>query len=240
MSIGFALVARKEARQATEAASLSLAANARQALNDKDATSALVLALAANRIEEPPRESQRILLEAAFSPGPRKLFDVTEIFEGVEGPPLSVVIIPDNFKYGRPGPYRWRNSTDRIFDGNIVLWDIETGAEIHRFSGHAPGKYDPMRVVTHSGVNDIALSPSGQMAISGGDDGIVILWDIGTGEEIRRFEGHSGAVRAVAISPDGSTRRSHGDFGRPFRGLHDGAWRADPLGFENRPGDSPL
>ena len=60
VSIGFALVARQEARQA---------------LNDKDTTSALALALAANRIEEPPRESQRVLLEAAFSPGPRRSFD---------------------------------------------------------------------------------------------------------------------------------------------------------------------
>ena len=203
VSIGFALVARNQARQATEAASLSLAANARQVLNDKDVTSALVLALAANRIEDPPRESQRILLEAAFSPGPRKLFDTTEMFENVEGPPLSVVIIPDNLS-GTGVLARTGGTTalTGFFDGNIILWDIETGAEIRRFSGHAPGTYDPMRVVTHSGVNDIALSPSGQVAVSGGDDGVVIVWDINTGEEIRRFEGHSGPVQSVAISPD--------------------------------------
>ena len=199
VSIGFALVARQEARQATEAASLSLAANARQALNDKDATSALVLALAANRIEDPPLESQRVLLEAAFSPGPRRLFDVTETFENVEGPPLSMIITPDG-----------RTALTGFFDGNIVLWDIETGAEIRRFSGHAPGTYDPLQVVTHSGVNDIVLSPSGQVAISGGDDGAVIVWDINTGEEILRFEDHSGPVRSVAIRPDGLTVISGG------------------------------
>ena len=199
VSIGFALVARQEARQATEAASLSLAANARQALNDKDATSALVLALAANRIEDPPLESQRVLLEAAFSPGPRRLFDVTETFENVEGPPLSVTITPDG-----------RTALTGFFDGNIVLWDIETGAEIRRFSGHAPGTYDPLQVVTHSGVNDIVLSPSGQVAISGGDDGAVIVWDINTGEEILRFEDHTGPVRSVTIRPDGLTVISGG------------------------------
>ena len=199
VSIGFALVARQEARQATEAASLSLAANARQALNDKDATSALVLAMTANRIEDPPRESQRILLEAAFSPGPRRLFEATKIFEDVKGPPLSVAITPDG-----------NSALTGFFDGTIVLWDIETGTEIRRFSGHASGTYDPLLVVTHSGVNDIALSPSGQIAISGGDDGAVIVWDINTGEEIRRFEGHSGPVRAVAVSPDGLTVISGG------------------------------
>ncbi|MBW2690700.1 MAG: AAA family ATPase, partial [Deltaproteobacteria bacterium] len=95
VSIGFAMVARKEARQAIEASSLSLAANARQALNDKNATSALVLALVSNRIEEPPQESQHMLLEAAFSPGPRHLFDIIKIFEDIEGPPLNIVINPD-------------------------------------------------------------------------------------------------------------------------------------------------
>jgi len=95
VSVGFALVARKEAREAIEAYSLSLSANARQALGDKDATSALVLSLAANRIDKPPLESQRTLLEAAFSPGPRKLYVVDEIFPGVEGPPISLAINPD-------------------------------------------------------------------------------------------------------------------------------------------------
>jgi WD40 repeat protein len=30
------------------------------------------------------------------------------------------------------------------------------------------------------------------------------LWDTATGQLIRAFEGHSGAVRAVAFSPDGT------------------------------------
>jgi len=192
VSIGFALVARNEARQAIEASSLSLVANARQALSDKDTTSALLLALAANRIEQPPIEAQRVLLDAAFSPGPRDLFAVTEIFESVEGPPLSVAVSPDG-----------RTALTGLFDGNIALWNIETRTEIRRFVGHAPGEFDSSRISAYSGVNDIAFSPDGTMAISGGDDGVVILWDVSTGEEIRRFKGHSGAVRAVAISPDG-------------------------------------
>ena len=192
ISIGFVLVARKEARQAIKASSLSLSANARQALSDGDSTSALVLALAANRIADPPLESERTLLEAAFSPGPRKLYTVNELSPGVEGPPLSVAISP-----------KGNTVLTGYFDGSIVLWDIATGTEIRRLTGHSPGDYDPSRIAIYSGINDIDFSPNGLMAISGGDDGIVILWEIETGEEIRRFEGHSGAVRTVAISPDG-------------------------------------
>ncbi|MBC8504950.1 MAG: hypothetical protein ISR58_13420 [Anaerolineales bacterium] len=199
VSIGFARVARNEARQAIEAYSLSLAANARRALSDKDSTTALVFALAANQIERPPQESQRILLEAAFFPGPMKLYTTSEIFQDIQGPPLSVVIAPDG-----------NTAMIGFFDGTIVLWDIYSGAEIRRFIGHTPGDYDPARVVAHSGVNDLAFSPDGLTAMSGGDDGMVILWDVNKGKEIRSFEGHSGAVRAVAFSPDGHTAVSGG------------------------------
>ena len=199
ISIGFAITAKKETRQAIESRSLSLSSNAKQMLGEQDATSALVLALAANRIDNPPLLSQRILLEAAFSPGPRKLYAVNEIFEGVEGPPLSMVITPDG-----------DTALTGFSDGNIILWNIATGTEIRRFIGHSQGDYDPSRIVTYSGVNDIALSANGLVAISAGDDGIIILWDINTGEEIRRFEGHSGSVRSLAFHPDGLTAISGG------------------------------
>jgi WD40 repeat protein len=36
------------------------------------------------------------------------------------------------------------------------------------------------------------------------------LWDVRTGKGLRRFEGHSGAVLAVAFSPDGRHALSGG------------------------------
>src|SRR5262249_49789744 len=38
---------------------------------------------------------------------------------------------------------------------------------------------------------------------TGGEDKTMRLWDLETGAEVRRFEGHAGKVRAVAFSPDG-------------------------------------
>ena len=40
--------------------------------------------------------------------------------------------------------------------------------------------------------------------MSAGRDDIAILWSSETGEEIRRFEGHEGAINDAAFSPDGS------------------------------------
>jgi WD40 repeat protein len=39
--------------------------------------------------------------------------------------------------------------------------------------------------------------------LTGGFDGTARLWDVQTGEEVRRFAGHTNEVRNVAFSPDG-------------------------------------
>jgi WD40 repeat protein len=51
-------------------------------------------------------------------------------------------------------------------------------------------------------VNSAVFSPDGTMVLTAADDGTVILWDAKTGQEMRRFVGHTAGIRAVAISPD--------------------------------------
>ncbi|MBZ0280692.1 MAG: TIR domain-containing protein, partial [Anaerolineae bacterium] len=56
----------------------------------------------------------------------------------------------------------------------------------------------------HTGsVGSVAFSPDGRFALSGSSDNTLILWNVASGEIIRRFEGHSGSVYSVAFSPDG-------------------------------------
>jgi WD40 repeat protein len=49
----------------------------------------------------------------------------------------------------------------------------------------------------------VAISPDGRTALSGTDDGTLIVWDLFDAGEIRRFEGHRQAVYDVAFAPDG-------------------------------------
>jgi serine/threonine protein kinase len=63
--------------------------------------------------------------------------------------------------------------------------------EIHCLRGH------------HGPVHAVALSCDGRLALSGGDDHTVRLWDVTAGEEVRCLTGHTGAVYTVAFSPDG-------------------------------------
>jgi WD40 repeat protein len=88
-------------------------------------------------------------------------------------------------------------------DRSLVLLDVETGEVIQRMAGH------------DSPIMKVAISPDGQTAISGsgpedyipppppGTDLSMRWWDLSTGEQIRRFEGHTHTIWDLAFRPDG-------------------------------------
>jgi WD40 repeat protein len=62
-------------------------------------------------------------------------------------------------------------------------------------------------------IRSIAVTADGARAVSGGNDGIVRLWDLATGRELARLSGHVGLVNSVAVTADGSRAVSGGDDG---------------------------
>jgi WD40 repeat protein/class 3 adenylate cyclase len=82
-------------------------------------------------------------------------------------------------------------------DGIAKLWDVQSGKELHRFTGLL------------SGVGYVYFSPDGkqvlanEVPVNGGKDGSTILWDIATGKEIYRISTDP-QVLWVAYSHDGS------------------------------------
>jgi WD40 repeat protein len=103
-------------------------------------------------------------------------------------------------------------------DKTVRLWEVSTGQEIRRFKGHTMSLL-PFTQQEQTPANDTeflificglgqlsaAFSPDGQTLATAGDDNIVRLWDVATGDSIRVFEGHKGGVCSVAFSPDGQT-----------------------------------
>ncbi|MBX3373790.1 MAG: protein kinase [Phycisphaeraceae bacterium] len=104
--------------------------------------------------------------------------------------------------------------------GTVILTgDRHGGVALHRTDDAAPTTVELGR---HDGaVISLAIATEAHIAVSGGADGVVRIWDLETMQERARLGNHAGAVRAVAISPDGRTALT-GDDGGTVR-----QWRSD-------------
>jgi len=108
----------------------------------------------------------------------------------IDGTPLAAVAVsPDG---------------SRLLTGDMAdvtaLWDVEGGKIIRRLEGHEVA-VSP---------NSVAFSPDDKYALVGSGDAFgctdarsLVLWDLETAQQVRRFEGHRSIVRSAALSPDG-------------------------------------
>jgi WD40 repeat protein len=86
--------------------------------------------------------------------------------------------------------------------GAILVVVTADGKELCRWQAHAA--FDAHQRATET----LAFSPDGNTLASGGDDGLIYLWDPLTGKKAGTLRGHLGAVYSVAFSRDGRTLAS--------------------------------
>jgi WD40 repeat protein len=72
-----------------------------------------------------------------------------------------------------------------------------------------PDIQDVINQISHASLICIDFSPDGRTIASG--DKAIRLWDVSTGREIKRFEGHTRYISSVNFSPDGRTIASGSD-----------------------------
>src|SRR5262249_18020507 len=64
----------------------------------------------------------------------------------------------------------------------IQVWELATGRELPPFA----------LLPSPMWIYQIAFSPDGRTLATGGEDGVVRLWEVASGQERRRFTGHTG------------------------------------------------
>lgn len=224
-------IAEQQARGALEAYSISLSAHARQALVNLDTGTALALALAAVDITNPPQEVIATLQQAAFAPGAHRVVTLTNT-AGAAAEIGSLAVSPDgetaligladgalnllDIETGETRQTFTGHSAEVVnvvfspdgslalssgCDAQIIVWDIATGQEVRRFSEHSGCVYA------------LDISPDGRSVISGAfagssylAPGELFLWNMATGEVLRRLQGgHVYGLRDAVFSPDGRT-----------------------------------
>jgi WD40 repeat protein/predicted Ser/Thr protein kinase len=86
----------------------------------------------------------------------------------------------------------WYNKESELF-----LWDVATGKLVRKFEGPAT---DPLTV---------AVAPDGKRFLAGGNDKVIHLYDIQTGKELAKLEGHEDKCYGI-FSPDSKQVLSYG------------------------------
>ncbi|MBK8021518.1 MAG: protein kinase [Chloroflexi bacterium] len=146
---------------------------------------ALMLALEAYRIPDPPAEAERVLRAIADEPGSRAILTAfTSQVNAVAVSPDSQLILAASCA---------DLQGESCSSGEMILFDVQTNAEIQRLRGHTDT------------ITSVVFTPDGRGIWSASADGSIALWDItGNGHIVRQFDLDLGDVRQIALSPDGA------------------------------------
>jgi WD40 repeat protein len=104
------------------------------------------------------------------------------------------------------------------------FFTLATGAQGHLVAGGStlkiytqhdiPGSARVLRDRAHHGwIQCVGFAPDGRRFLSGGDDGVVRVWNVATGDEERAWKDHAGGVAAVLFVDGGKTVAAADDRG---------------------------
>ena len=124
------------------------------------------------------------------------------------GIPLTV---PVNIGFSTDNGATW-TEVERDVTGGRYLWtvpDIESSDQcLVRVQTQEPNEVEPKFIRAYEGheggANSVDISPDNVHLVTAGADGVVVMWNMGTGQELWRKKGHSKPIILTRFSPDGT------------------------------------
>ena len=106
--------------------------------------------------------------------------------------------------------YRMICTGDFIFtssyDRTARCWDFDSGECIRVFRGHKRGVYPLIFIpADEDDLEETHLDSSKDLLITGSADFTARTWDFETGQQLKTFKGHKGAVTCMSVDPLGKT-----------------------------------
>ncbi|MBN8636497.1 MAG: protein kinase, partial [Anaerolineae bacterium] len=152
------------------------------AAEDEQATGstelALMLALEAYHIPDPPAEAERVLRAVADEPGSRA------VLTALTSPVKAVAVSPDSRVGLSAGCADWQGET--CIAGEIVLFDVQTTTELQRWHGHT------------AAITSALFTPDGRGVWSASADGSLALWNIDGGRIVHQYDLDLGGIQQIA------------------------------------------
>jgi RNA polymerase sigma factor (sigma-70 family) len=109
----------------------------------------------------------------------------------------SFVVSPD----GALAAYTLAGGHGVVAPDRLVVCELQTGRVVRRWGD---------RAVSGWSIGYLAFSLDGRL-IASSADGVVRVWEVATGREVRHFRGHRGEIGALVFSADGRRLASAGD-----------------------------
>ena len=86
--------------------------------------------------------------------------------------------------------YKAKLAATGLEDGSIRLWNLETGKEVRKLTGHTQAVWS------------VCFSPDGKRLLSW-EDSTLRIWDVESGKQLKEMRTHKTAAFCAALSPDG-------------------------------------
>lgn len=87
-------------------------------------------------------------------------------------------------------------------DSRVIVWDVETGKKKLVFKPHVEKRHkkNPALADGHIGnVLTVAMTDDAALAVSGGNDGLIRVWDTRAGKLVESLRGHRGPIHGLAF-----------------------------------------